>query len=148
MKSWGRILFGGLPLLFVFGCPDLIPGDECTEDADCAAGEVCTNGNCVAEAECDTDDDCAAGEDCVNGECVADGGNGGDPVAGEAFYNANNCAACHAADGSGGLGPDIRVVSSAEIFANLSGTDPHTGGTVAGVTQDDADDLEAWLATQ
>lgn len=30
----------------------------------------------------------------------------GDPVAGEAVYT-DNCAICHAADGTGGTGPDI-----------------------------------------
>jgi hypothetical protein len=116
---------------------------ECDDNADCEAGEVCTNGQCVAEAECDDNADCEAGEVCTNGECVPEAG-GGDPVAGQAFYNANGCAGCHAADGSGVVGPNIQDATAEEIFANLSGADPHPV-TVAGVTQEDAEDVAAWL---
>lgn len=45
--------------------------DECDSDNDCATGEVCTNGTCVAEDECDSDFDCAADEECTAGTCVA-----------------------------------------------------------------------------
>lgn len=90
-----------------------------------------------------------------NGEGSGDNDNGdntlGDPVAGEAFYVANNCAACHCADAGGGCAanaPSIVGEESDEIFGLLSGAEEHPGGTVAGVTQADADDLAAWLATQ
>jgi len=119
---------------------------ECTDDAGCAEGQVCTNGECVAGAGCTGDADCAAGEVCTNGACVA-GVPVGDPVAGEAFYTANGCAGCHGANGSGGLGPDIRSETAADIFARLSGAASHPI-TVPGVTVQDSLDLEAWLNTQ
>jgi len=120
---------------------------ECLLDVQCAVGQVCENGQCVDESECAVDEDCAAGEVCTNGECVTGGGTGGDAAAGEAFYAANNCAACHVADASGGFGPNIQGASAEEIFAVLSGAEPHTGGTVDGVTEQDALDLEAWLGS-
>ncbi len=90
-----------------------------------------------------------------NGEGNGDNDNGdvtgGDPVAGEAFYLANNCAACHCADAVGGCAanaPNIVGEESDELFGLLSGAEEHPGGTVAGITQADADDLAAWLATQ
>ena len=118
----------------------------CTADADCAAGQVCTNGQCVDEAGCTVDGDCAAGQVCTNGACVA-GGTGGDPVAGLAFYTTKGCAVCHGVDATGGIGPNIQGESAAEIFAVLSGATAHTGGTVAGATEQDALDLEAWLGS-
>jgi len=48
---------------------------ECTTDADCEAGEVCTGGVCVPDVECTTDADCEAGEFCVGGVCMAGGDN-------------------------------------------------------------------------
>lgn len=90
-----------------------------------------------------------------NGEGNGDNDNGdsalGDPVAGEAFYTANNCAICHCADAGGGCvanAPNIVGEESDEVFGLLSGAEGHPGGTVAGITQADADDLAAWLATQ
>jgi len=47
----------------------------CASDADCATGERCEAGACVAApppvAECTSDADCASGERCVSGACVA-----------------------------------------------------------------------------
>ena len=122
-----------------------VAGAACTADADCAAGQVCTNGQCVDEAGCTVDGDCAAGQVCINGACVA-GGTGGNAAAGEAFYTANGCAACHGADATGGFGPNIQGESAAEIFARLSGAATHPV-TVAGVTVQDSLDLEAWLGS-
>ena len=116
---------------------------ECQVDADCAAGEVCTDGACVAEPECQVDADCAAGEVCTDGSCVA-GGGGADPVAGEAFFMANGCAGCHAADGTGGIGPNIQDGTAAEVLARLDGTETHPI-TVPNVTLADAEDVAAWL---
>ena len=116
---------------------------ECLLDGQCAAGQVCDNGQCVAEPACTVDEDCAAGQVCTNGECVA---GGGDAAAGEAFYIANGCGGCHAADASGGFGPNIQGASAADILAQLNGADPHPV-TVDGVTEQDALDLEAWLGS-
>ncbi|MFQ5805666.1 MAG: c-type cytochrome [Phycisphaerae bacterium] len=74
-------------------------------------------------------------------------GNGGDATAGQAFFTNNNCSACHGADASGGFGPSLIGKTAAEILKKLDGTESHTGGTVDGVTQQDADNLAAWLAT-
>lgn len=44
---------------------------ECVEARDCAEGEVCEAGACVASVRtCRTDDDCVFGERCQNGECT------------------------------------------------------------------------------
>jgi Cys-rich repeat protein len=131
---------------YVQSLTDVPPPAGCTADADCAAGQVCTDGECVDEAGCTVDGDCAAGQVCTNGECVAGGGTGGDAVAGEAFYAANGCVGCHAADASGGFGPNIQSASAATIFARLSGAESHSI-TVAGVTEQNAQDLEAWLSS-
>ncbi len=49
------------------------PGDECRTDADCPTGQVCQDGQCVAETvECTTDADCPAEQICQNGQCVAE----------------------------------------------------------------------------
>ena len=64
-------------------------------------------------------------------------------MAGEAFFTANNCAGCHGADASS---PNIQGESAATIFARLSGAEPHAT-TVTGVTEQDAQDLEAWLSS-
>ena len=45
---------------------------ECTTDSDCEADEICDNGSGEpAPPECTTDADCNAGEVCDNGSCVA-----------------------------------------------------------------------------
>jgi Cys-rich repeat protein len=121
---------------------------ECLLDDHCAAGEVCTNAHCVAaETGCTDDTDCAEGEVCTAGECVAGTAPPvGDPVAGEAFYGANGCVGCHAADATGGVGPNIQGESAAEIFARLSGASSHPV-TVSDVTEQDSLDLEAWLGS-
>jgi hypothetical protein len=72
------------------------------------------------------------------------GGTVGDPAAGQTFYNANNCTACHGATGSGP--PNIRGASASNLFDRLSGVRSHPGGTVSGVTQADAENLAAFLS--
>ena len=74
----------------------------------------------------------------------------GDATAGLAFYTANNCATCHCANAAGGCllnAPSLVGEDAAEIFARLSGGTTHTGGTVQGVTQQNAQDLVAWLGS-
>lgn len=92
---------------------------------------------------------CEADEVCEEGQCVLvdGGGTGGDAVAGEAFFMANECANCHGADGSGGSGPpSLLGIDSATILTKMDGTVSHVGGTFE-ATQQDTDDLAAWLAT-
>jgi Cys-rich repeat protein len=49
--------------------------NECNENLDCDAGDICVDNECVpAPPECVADGDCAAGEVCDAGECVPGGG--------------------------------------------------------------------------
>ncbi len=76
-----------------FVCRDnrCVPKPECTQDADCPAGQKCVNekcvqcaadsdcpkgqkceaNRCVPAAECSTNSDCGAGKECQDGKCVA-----------------------------------------------------------------------------
>ncbi len=137
-------LSGGM-LVLVAGCPTVGGGGSGCDPA-CEAGFECVDGTCEAVAA-DCDPACEAGSECVDGECIP--ATGGDPVAGEAFYAANNCAACHCDDATGGCiptAPSLVGEESDAIFSRLSGAEAHTGPPVEGVTQEDADDLAAWLA--
>ncbi len=58
---------------------------------------------------------------------------------------ANNCAACHGDDAMGP--PSLIGADATTIFDKLSGNVSHVGGTVEGVTEQDALDLEAWFAS-
>ena len=113
-------------------------------DPACEEGQSCVEGECVVDAPAACDPECDEGQSCVEGECVDDGIEG-DPVAGQAFYMANNCADCHGADAQG---PPSLIVASADlIFDKLSGAVSHVGGTVEGVTEQDAADIAAWIAS-
>ncbi|MBU1431097.1 hypothetical protein KKF91_11215, partial [Myxococcota bacterium] len=57
---------GGDYVLRFDACPPLV----CEGDADCAPGEVCIEGRCVAGPQCVVDADCAPGEVCQQGECA------------------------------------------------------------------------------
>lgn len=142
----------------------------CTADADCDDGNPCTDDTCgdantcinqpvlcpdgeVCDAETgqcvpDTTNPCEgvtcrSCEICVNGACVSTG----NPTAGEAFYIANGCGACHGVSAEGGVGPALVGAACALIFDKLTGADTHVGGTVDGVTQTDTENLAAWLAS-
>lgn len=67
--------------------------------------------------------------------------------AGEVFYVDKGCAACHGADATGGNAPGLIGATSNAILEKLDGTVAHVGGTVDGVTAQDAADLEAWLGS-
>ena len=67
--------------------------------------------------------------------------------AGEAFSTDDGCAVCHGADATGDFGPSLVGAPSDTILDMLDGTLAHTGGTVDGVTAQDATDLEAWLGS-
>ena len=116
--------------------------DPC-EGVTCDPGETCVEGECVPEDPC-AGVTCATCEACVEGVCQP---LVGDPVTGEAFYTANGCAACHGDDASGGLvGPSLIGEACGDLYDVMSGNVTHTGGTVDGVTEQDAADLAAWLA--
>jgi mono/diheme cytochrome c family protein len=87
---------------------------------------------------------CPDGETCVDGECVADDPNGGGPdaQAGETYYAAN-CAACHAADGSGGIGPDVRMQTAAQLQTGVEAAAIHAA---IAITAEDYANMEAFLA--
>ncbi len=68
-------------------------------------------------------------------------------AAGRAFYEANDCASCHGKDGGGDFqGPRLRGGKASVLLSFLDGTGMHGGGTVEGVTTEDAANLEAYLA--
>ncbi|MCH7840298.1 MAG: hypothetical protein IID38_08705 [Planctomycetes bacterium] len=95
------------------------------------------------------DGDNGNGVDDENG-VDGDSGAAGDPAVGEAFFVANNCGACHCADAIGGCAldaPSLVGEGSTDILDRLTGVMQHTGGTVEGAAQQDADDLAAWLAS-
>lgn len=87
---------------------------------------------------------CDPEESCVDGVCVPQEPEG-DPVAGEAYYTANNCAACHGADAT--EPPSLIGADATTILDKLSGVVSHVGGTFEGVSRQDALDLEAYFAS-
>lgn len=78
-----------------------------------------------------------------------DGGDGieGDPDAGLVFFEANNCGACHGADGRSGFASSLQGIAAEDIFSRLNGTASHTGGTVEDAGEEDAADVAAWQAS-
>ncbi len=79
-------------------------------------------------------------------EPAADTG-GSKVAAGGAFYAANDCASCHGKDGGGGFqGPGLRGGKASVLLSFMDGTEIHSGESVAGVTAEDAANLEAYLA--
>ena len=119
-------------------------------DVTCDPGETCVEGACVQDTPTDlcADITCDPGETCVEGACVQDEPTA-DPVAGEDYFMAKGCANCHGADATGveGSGPDITDTDAATIFDKLSGSVSHGGGPREGVTEQDALDVEAWIAS-
>ncbi|MBN2361234.1 MAG: hypothetical protein JXR83_17395 [Deltaproteobacteria bacterium] len=61
-------LAGGIGFVVgIAGCPDPVPGDKCTTQADCPSGQVCVNGQCVPWGSdsgqlvaCTSDEQCQA----------------------------------------------------------------------------------------
>ncbi len=130
-------------------CVDDQPADPCA-DVTCPVGESCVDGACVADEPADpcADVTCPVGESCVDGACVADEPTGGDAVAGEAFYTANNCAGCHGADATGGIGPNIVGKDAATNFNVLTVAAEHgIGPNLPETTEQDADDIAAYLGS-
>ena len=76
------------------------------------------------------------------------GGLTGDSANGQSLFMANNCAACHCADASGGCAlsaPALVGVSAAQLDDRLRGTISHPGGKFT-LTDQEIVDLEAYLA--
>jgi len=86
-----------------------------------------------------------------NGAAAGGGGSTGltgDPAAGQTVFAANNCAACHCADASGGCAfsaPRIAGVASDTIDTRLRGDASHPL-TIA-LSDQDLADLQAYLAS-
>lgn len=140
----------------------------CVEDADCDDGDACTTDMCDAAMCVNTPVMCPEGETCVDGECVSDMPDPCEGVtcetceecvdgvcmplegmvaAGETFYMDNGCAGCHGANGNDGFAPDVTDEDCTTHFDKLSGNVSHVGGEVDGVTEQDAADLAAYLAS-
>lgn len=66
----------------------------------------------------------------------------GDPDAGQDYYAVSGCANCHGGNAQGGLGPELVGVDIDTILETLDGTPPHPE-----ISEEDALDLEAWLAS-
>jgi len=72
----------------------------------------------------------------------------GDAGAGEAFFTANSCSACHCPDGSGGCAasaPRVVDVGPDTVMATLAGDAPHLGGKIDDITDQQIADLVAFL---
>lgn len=123
-------------LVLLAGCPGTTPTVDPCADVTCDDGFTCdaATGQCAADAvDPDPDPDPA-----------------GDADAGQTFYTANGCVACHGAAAEGGVlldAPSLVGVGAGEILDHNSGVREHAGGTVDGITPQDADDVAAWLAS-
>ena len=45
--------------------------EQCIDDKDCEAGQLCERNVCIDEPECRQDADCPEGKSCDEGQCVA-----------------------------------------------------------------------------
>ncbi|GAB3056991.1 cytochrome c551 [Virgibacillus ainsalahensis] len=110
-------------------------------------------GSALVLSACGGGDDGASEEPADNGnddagtEESADGGATVDTAAAEEIYE-SNCANCHGADLSGGMGPDLTAAGSnysadeiADIIQNGTGSMP-----AQNVSGEDLDTLSNWLA--
>jgi peptidoglycan-associated lipoprotein len=61
-----RLALTAIVILVLAACGDTDPA--CDQDSDCAAGEVCVDGQCQ---QCRADADCPAGQQCRSGACVS-----------------------------------------------------------------------------
>lgn len=68
--------------------------------------------------------------------------------AGRAFYEEQGCANCHVEGVDDVMAPPgLRAVDAGSLLAFMDGTAPHSGGVSEDVTEEDAANLEAYLAT-
>ena len=116
-----------------------------------AAGE---DGSTANDADGDGDQ---GGDNDGDGDGPPDQGGGtgggptgltGDPAAGQTVFTANNCAACHCADASGGCAlsaPPIAGVTAETLDGVLRGDQAHP--TKVELSDQDLGDLQAYLAS-
>jgi hypothetical protein len=109
--------------------------DDALDISGCSGDPACgdCNSNSIPDG-CDIADN--SSDDC-------DGGPVGVPANGAVLFNGNGCFACHSADGSGSVGPNIRNKSRTELL--FITTAEHPGG-VFGFTAQEFADLEGFLA--
>jgi hypothetical protein len=105
---------------------DGIP-DDC-QFADCNSNSF----NDICEIAVGAEDDC-------------DGGPVGDPAGGAVIFG-SICFACHAADGSGGFGPNIQNYARWTIWNQLNPPTTHTGGVHDQFDDQDLANIEAFLS--
>ncbi|MEM1331036.1 MAG: PQQ-dependent sugar dehydrogenase [Planctomycetota bacterium] len=74
-----------------------------------------------------------------------EGGPIGDPVIGATTFS-NNCASCHAPDGTGGFGPNIRNKTRSELAGFAGASVFHPGGVFTELTNEDFANIEARLS--
>ena len=113
--------------MFLFGCETGVMTTDTESDSVSVSSD-----NCVNDA-CDPTDDSAP--------------SGPDAARGEALYMSTGCAACHAADGSGGSGPDIQGVAVQTLDVFLIGLETHVGGKQPDLTDQDLADIAAFLGS-
>ena len=116
--------------------PDLlVTEDECQSDADCPAGGVCVDGECVLAPPCSDDSDCDTGEVCLDGRCVIQGGDSceTDADCGDLVCDGGECVPCTTAGVECGPGlvcaPDGRCIDETSAPPPTSG-DAGAGGIV------------------
>ena len=74
-----------------------------------------------------------------------EGGPIGDPMAGASLF-ANNCASCHAPDGTGAFGPNIRNKTRTELSGFAGESVFHPGGIFTELTDENFADIAAYLS--
>lgn len=93
-----------------------------------------------------TDDGTDGGDDGTDGGDGTDGddGTGDDPVTRGETLVADNCAACHGADGASGFAPDIQGAAEELIADRTGGADGHSS---IELSEQDSADIAAYLAS-
>ena len=128
--------------MFLFGCQTGVTPTDTDGDGVADNSDNCPNDANADQADGDSDglgDACDDTDDNVI--------SGGDAGLGDALYMSNGCAACHADDGSGDIGPDIRGESVQSLEDHLIGTEEHLGGKKPDLTDQDLADIAAFLGS-
>ena len=68
----------------------------------------------------------------------------GDPTSGETVF-ADNCASCHAADGTGGAGPNLTQTSFQDEYVDLILNGEDSMPSFSSLSDQEIADMLAWL---